>query len=179
MNRKDEKFMNGLLLTRDEHIYTHMLRHIRKIFHTHGEKLEKVQEMAKQFNRTIKETIPLIEPVTQAICPSCQNICCVRKNGFFTKEDLIYLSALDITPPTLHFDGKDEEPCQFLSQNGCVLDRSLRPSGCNWFFCDALLEYFEKTEDYHTFEDSFSRLAELWLQMIEAFSLIEHGFLKQ
>lgn len=178
MNRKHKKFMDGLL-TRDKHVYTQMLGHIRKIFHTNGKNLRKVQEMAEQFNIDIKEINPLIEPVTQTICPSCQNVCCIRKHGFFNKEDLIYLSALGVTPPHVSFDGKDEEPCQFLSQNGCVLDRSFRPSGCKWFFCDALLEHFEKTDEFLIFDNSFSSLAELWIHMIEEFSFIEHDFLKQ
>ena len=170
--------MDGLL-TRNKHAYTRTLGHIRKIFYTQGEKLQKVQEIAAQFNKNIKKIIPLIEPVTQTICSSCRNVCCIRKHGFFNKEDLIYFSALGVTPPYIDFDGKDEEPCQFLSRNGCVLDRSFRPSGCNWFFCAALLEHLEKKDDWIIFDDSFSRLAELWIQMIEEFSSIEHDVLKQ
>jgi len=177
MKRKDKMFLDRLS-TRNKESYTLLLRHIQKIFHQQGEKLREVKEIAEQLNINITKIIPLIEPVTQMICSSCQSVCCIRKHGFFNKEDLIYFSALGVTPPNVIFDGEDEDPCQFLSHNGCILERSFRPSGCNWFFCDTLLDQLEKTDEFLTFDDSFSRLAELWVHMMENFSFFEHESLK-
>jgi hypothetical protein len=45
----------------------------------------------------------------------------------------------------------------------------MRPSGCNWYFCDSLFDYMEPQVWYSDFEESFRDVAELWLEMSEQF----------
>jgi hypothetical protein len=54
------------------------------------------------------------------------------------------------------------------------MERSIRPSGCNWYFCDSLLDRMEVMPDYKIFDDSLRDAAELWLEMMEEFDRISH-----
>ena len=42
----------------------------------------------------------------------------------------------------------------------------IRPSGCNWYFCDSLYDYMEKKAGYEEFDKALGNVAELWMQMM-------------
>jgi hypothetical protein len=114
----------------------------------------------------------VIQQTTEIVCPQCKNVCCISKHGYYPFEDLVYLHALGIKPPPLQFRKNDASPCQFLAKTGCTLERSMRPSGCNWYFCDSLLDQLEDTPGYPAFDDSLQDAATLWMEMMEEFSSI-------
>lgn len=178
MNQKEIIFLKQQACP-DHHIYAQQIVSLQNIFAICGEQLCKVKDLARQIYMSIENIEPLVERTTQSICPSCANVCCIHKHCFFNTEDLVYMTALKCSPPPVRFDIREEEPCQFLSIKGCILKRSMRPSGCNWYFCDALLEYFEKTADFQSFEENFSVLAECWLEMTEEFYRIAHCSINQ
>jgi hypothetical protein len=103
------------------------------------------------------------------VCRQCTSVCCISKHGYYNREDLIYLFALGMPPPGVIFGRDDSAPCQYLRASGCSIERWRRPSGCNWYFCDSLLDYMEPQEWYRDFEESLREVAELWLKMVEEF----------
>jgi len=83
----------------------------------------------------------------------------------------VYIRALGLTPPRPDFGSNDFAPCRFLAAQGCSMERCLRPSGCNWYFCEALFNYMETLPGYQEFDDSLTEIAELWLKMMEEFRI--------
>ena len=134
--------------------------------------LREVRELAHTIRIAFEKISPLIQRTTGTVCPNCTDVCCISKHGFYNYEDLIYLFALGLRPPPIDLHRNDRDPCQFLSEGGCSIERSIRPSGCNWYFCDPLLEVIEQTPDYREFDDSLRDLAEMWMKMIAEFSRI-------
>lgn len=154
---------------RDLHIYTQVTLHLEESFYRNGNMLQDVKGFAQKIHDGFEQISPLIQQNTEKICPECRNVCCISKHGYYLFEDLIYLYALGLRPPDCEFGRKETDPCQFLSHNGCSMEQPFRPSGCTWYFCDALLEYMEKRPDYNEFDALLRDIAELWMGMIEKF----------
>jgi hypothetical protein len=157
---------------RDQNIYKKNIYYLEEIFDKNGNGLQEVKEIATRIKNEIEKISPFIQHTTQIVCPDCRDVCCISKHGYYNFEDLVYLYALGLKPPHYESGRKDSDPCQFLSVNGCSLKRPFRPSGCNWYFCESLLDHMEVQPDYQEFDDSFKNLADLWLEMIEQFAKI-------
>lgn len=153
---------------KDPLIYAQVTRRLEDIFRNRQHYL-KVQELAQKIRDGFEKISPLIQHNTERICPDCTSVCCISKHGYYLFEDLIYLYALGRRPADCEFGREEMDPCQFLSQNGCSIERPFRPSGCTWYFCDPLLEYMEKRPYYHKFDELLRDIAELWMEMIEEF----------
>lgn len=160
------------LSCRDQNTYYQAIHHLEEIFHKHGHKLQKVKELARKIKDGIERISPFIQQSTQTVCPDCKDVCCINKHSYYNYEDLVYIHALGLMPPAYEFGRKDSNPCQFLSENGCSLERSFRPSGCNWYFCDSLFDHMEKRPDYLAFDNSLGDIAELWMKLMEEFAKI-------
>lgn len=165
------------LKKRDVEAYYQATRYLELIFLKY--ELQKVKELARKYQLNMENISPFIENATQRVCPSCEEVCCINKHGYYNFEDLIYLNAIELKPPDYKPVGKDSEPCQFLISSGCSIKRSLRPSGCNWYFCDPLLEYIENLHGYRQFDDAIRDLAETWMMMIEEFQFYNNVWQNQ
>ncbi len=130
-------------------------------------------DLARAVREQVRAIDPFIQKHTSAVCPSCKAVCCVNKHAYYNCDDLIYLHALGIRPHGYE-DRSDSAPCQFLSVDGCVLDREIRPSGCNWYFCDQLFEHMEKSSerDYTEFDNALQDLADSWTELVTQFHMI-------
>lgn len=157
---------------RDPDGYDFTRKALENIFRNHMHRLHKVIDLARQIRQGLDGISPFIQQATQSVCPRCRDVCCIAKHGYHNHEDHVYLYALGLSPPLHEFWRDDHEPCQYLSENGCSMDRSVRPSGCNWYFCEPLFDYLELQPDYRKFDDSFHEIAGLWLAMTEEFSLV-------
>lgn len=87
-----------------------------------------------------EEISPLIEGYTSEVCPDCEDVCCKQKHAYYDSEDMICISALGLSSPEYSERGL-EEPCEFLSFNGCSRPRWQRPFRCTWYFCEPLLRH--------------------------------------
>ncbi len=150
-------------------LYFQTLNSIKKVFIYNHDKLQNLKELAQKIKEGIENISPFIQQNTEIICANCSNVCCINKHGYYNHEDIIYITALGLKTPDYDFERNDSDPCQFLSKNGCIIERSLRPSGCNWYFCEDLLDYMEKRSDYGMFDSKLTEIAELWLEMIDEF----------
>jgi len=162
-------FLLGNQNTWDINTYTYAEKTFGEIFHAHAQAMQRVTQFAQEVYRGVREVSPFIECITREVCPSCKDVCCINKHGFYNFEDLIYLHALGLKPLPPDFMKKETDPCQFLSPTGCIMERSVRPSGCNWYFCDSLFDSMETRSEYQAFDEAFGRIAELWMKMASEF----------
>jgi len=154
---------------RDQDVCLQTIFSMEKFFQINNADLEKVRIVAGKIKEGFKKINSFVQQGTSRVCPWCRDVCCISKHGYYTFEDLVYLHALGLKPPDLQFGRKDSEPCQFLTPDGCSLERPVRPSGCNWYFCEALFDVIEKMPEYHQFDDDLRGIAELWMEMMNLF----------
>src|SRR4030043_1526214 len=145
------------------------IRYIGEVFSNQSYKLQRVRDLARKVKEGVEKISPFIQQSTEAVCPQCTNICCINKHGYHNSEDVVYILALGLQLPDYNFDRDDSAPCQFLSVRGCIMDRSVRPSGCNWYFCVPLLYHMEARSEYGEFDNDLRDIAELWLEMMDEF----------
>jgi len=154
---------------RDQDVYLQTIFSMKKFFQINSADLEKVRIFAGKIKEGIKKINSFVQQGTSKVCPGCRDVCCISKHGYYNFEDLVYLHALALNPPDLQFGRDDSSPCQFLTPDGCSLERPFRPSGCNWYVCEALFDVMEKMPEYHQFDDELRGVAELWMKMMEEF----------
>lgn len=128
------------------------------------------KNLANQLKCAIDRVSPLIEQITSVVCPACEKVCCIDRHGHYDDDDLIYVRALGLEPPSYREVSRDTDPCQFLCESGCTLIRSVRPFRCNWYFCNDLIEHMEKgpTKPYREFIGRFRRIVELRDEMLSS-----------
>ena len=163
--------MSGNPNCRDQTLYNQTVSQIEKVFQQNSAKLQKVCELADNISSRIIDISPFIQQATKNTCPACKDVCCISKHGYYNFEDLVYIHALGLKPPSPDFGRCDTEPCRFLTSHGCSIERQFRPSGCNWYICEALFDYMENRPEYQEFDDSLTAIAELWMKMMEEFTL--------
>ena len=156
-------------ICRDPLTYDRVVISLKELFSGREEIIHQTRVLAKKIRDGIHRIDPFIRQANQSVCPRCTNVCCISKHGYYTFEDLFYLFALGLEPPQVIFGRNDPDPCQFLREDGCSIERSLRPSQCNWYFCDFLLDYMEPQPAYREFDDTLREIAELWIEMVEGF----------
>jgi len=165
-------FFSRNLNYQDQDTYNQILNQVEDVFHNCDNELQRVKETAQMIREGIEKISPFIQQCTEVMCPVCKNVCCISKHGYYNREDLVYIHAIGLKPPDFEFGRKESDPCQFFSVTGCTLERSVRPSGCNWYFCESLLDYMEKRPDYQEFDDSMGDVATLWLELMREFAQV-------
>lgn len=167
LNRK-YKIHNMISKISDKPFYLIRLKTINDIFNKYD--MKKLKKIAYLIYDNIKLISPFIQLNTDKVCSSCNDVCCKAEHGYYDFEDLIYLKSLSISPPIKEFNYNKNDMCHFLTDKGCSLPREIRPSGCNWYFCEELLVNIESHPNYKYFDDKFTEIADLWLLMIQEFS---------
>ncbi len=147
------------------------IRLLKKFSEERNGELAHVKDTARIIKYRIDEIDAFIQQNTAAVCPGCENVCCVNKHGFYDYEDLICVYALGLTPPSYKEGVSDANLCQFLSDFGCAIERSIRPFRCNWYFCDALLKHIENgpAKPYRTFIKKLDEIVDLRKDMLDEF----------
>ncbi|MFA5353820.1 MAG: hypothetical protein WC291_06290 [Thermodesulfovibrionales bacterium] len=133
--------------------------------------LRDVKYLAYQVKKLTEEIDPLIQEFTSAVCPSCREVCCINRHGYYALDDLIYICGLGLEPPQYREGVEDTAPCQFLGQGGCVFERSVRPFRCNWYFCTPLLNHMDSgsARKYREFTRRFTKIQEKRKEMLGQF----------
>ena len=150
--------------------FSHTARRIEDIFQSHRDNFGRARDLSLKFRAGMQEIAAFIQQHTSIVCSACRKKCCVNRHSCYTCEDLVYIYALGLK--TQEYGERDESrPCYFLSVSGCGLERALRPSGCNWYFCDRLYGSMEKAPGraYTDFDDSLRDLTYLWMELINEF----------
>ena len=154
---------------RDE--WSRAVSFLSRLYASFLHEFEGTREMAHIVRSRIDTIDHFIQKHTAAICPDCKQVCCINKHGYYDYEDLIYIKALGVEPPFYMEGIKDTEACQFLSVNGCAIERSLRPFRCNWYFCDALIKNIENgfAKDYRLFSRNIEEIMDIRNDMLTSF----------
>jgi hypothetical protein len=78
---------------------------------------------------------PIMDDLCAATCPYCIDPCCLHADVRYDFRDLLFLhcrqQALPVHQPRLQAG----QTCLFLSSEGCVLPRDMRPFLCTWYLC--------------------------------------------
>lgn len=144
---------------------------IRELFLRHDRELHRVRTLAEKVRDGIRAFAPFLEQHTSVVCPACRDVCCEDRHAVYDREDLVYIFALGLMPH--EYEQREERaPCRFLGADGCRRERSLRPSRCNWYFCDELYESIEKASGAAAFNNTLYSVAELWMEMVEEFTAV-------
>jgi len=157
---------------RDPLAYHRVILILEQTFSAQADELISIKRLARRVREGVEKMNPFIQQANLHVCRRCASICCINKHGYYNREDLVYLFSLGMEPPPVIFGKNDTEPCQYLRENGCSMERWRRPSGCNWYFCDALLDYMEPQPAYREFDETLTEVAECWLEMVEEFRRI-------
>jgi hypothetical protein len=157
---------------RDPITYNETILSLKELFSLHQGELKRITGIARKIRDGLQEIDHFILQANESVCQRCKEVCCISKHGYYTGEDLIYLFALGLTPPDPVFGRNDTDPCPYLLATGCSIERPQRPSQCNWYFCDSLLDYMEPRDAYREFDDSLRDIAELWIEMVDEFRKI-------
>jgi len=131
--------------------------------------------LATEVSEMIELLSPFIQHHTEAVCPTCQKVCCINKHSYHKHDDILFIQALGEKLP-VHKDGVDDSaPCQFLNEYGCTIKRSLRPYRCNWFFCTPLLKHMLNipAPEYRKFSDSLRTLTKKRQELLNEFARTE------
>ncbi|MEW6107947.1 MAG: hypothetical protein AB1632_02090 [Nitrospirota bacterium] len=153
-----------------DQIPSDIARHIEEIFQDHINELGIVIDISVKVKEKIRSIDSFIQKNTSVVCNKCKKVCCINQHSYYNCEDLVYIYALGLKPREYE-QNDDSGPCRFLSCEGCCLERAIRPSGCNWYFCDSLYATMEQTprREYNDFDESMLELAELWMELINEF----------
>jgi hypothetical protein len=159
---------------RDQDVYHKTNLFLGDFLNSNRDNLQKVRLLAERVKEGIEKINFFVQQATAGVCPECKDVCCISKHGYYNYEDLVYLHVLGLKPPAPDFGRDDSDPCQFLTAGGCSLERPLRPSGCNWYFCEALFDVIETMPGYQQFDDDLKVIAELWMEMMEEFHFVSN-----
>jgi len=105
---------------------------------------ERVRQLARQTRDNLDPLFAYFDEFTARVCPDCRAVCCREARVAFDFKDLLFIHALDLTPPPHQLRRHHREPCRYLGPEGCRLPRILRPFICTWFYCAPMLELFRQ-----------------------------------
>ncbi len=144
---------------------------IENIFKNNKDALRNVIKKADKIRQLIHKINYFIQQNTSEVCPYCEKVCCINYHAYHDFEDIIYLYAIGLNIPQYTEGIKDTDPCQFLSENGCKIERAERPFRCNWYFCEPLLRHMEEgpAKPYREFINIFHEIIEIRREMLNDF----------
>lgn len=156
--------------------YLRMKSEVISFFRAHSAELEAVRAVALEIRECYDRLEPFFHEYTEKICSSCETPCCVNRHGLPDLEDLVLFRAMGVDAPPYDFDVADTDRCQFLCSSGCRLPRHSRSYRCTWYFCDFVLDGFERDdpENFRRFDNYLDRLSLLRRRMLEQFMHLWH-----
>ena len=87
----------------------------------------------------VAQKIIALDPVMDALCaqtcPGCKDPCCGRATVRYDFRDLVFLHINGKGLPVSQLETGDGRACSCLGENGCSVERLLRPFMCTWYLC--------------------------------------------
>ena len=169
--------LNSRLSWHDKEKWDSAVHLIEQFFIDRPGDVAPVMEKAVTARGLIDGIDSFMQQSTAEVCPHCEKVCCMNRHGYYDYEDVIYIHALGLKPPAYNKDIHDTAPCQFISEYGCTIERSLRPNRCNWFFCNTLISHMENghAKSYREFLDSYNDAIEKRKEMLDGFFKVLSG----
>jgi len=164
--------LNSELTWHNREMWDEAVSYLELLFRRRNGGLSQISNTASSLRNRIDAVDAFIQVNTAAVCPDCRKVCCINKHGYHDYQDLIYLASLGLKPPHYRNGIGDADPCQFLSEFGCTIDRALRPFRCNWHFCSELINHMNAgpAKSLREFNLQFKELQALRQEMVDIFS---------
>ena len=126
--------------------------------------------IADDLKKALTALSPFIQRHTSLVCPACERVCCINRHGYHDATDRLFLSALGTGVPLNETARQDTDPCRFLGERGCTLERWMRPFRCTWYFCEPLLKSMEEDGEraHREFTASVRRLVLLRQKLLSS-----------
>jgi hypothetical protein len=134
------------------------MKHVNKALPEQSKKA-----LALELKEAFYTVSPFIEKHTEIVCPDCINLCCKDRHGRHDENDLLFLTALEVNIPPDQPELEESDPCRYMTEKGCSLERWERPFRCTHFFCSPLLKSLENDNAklYRAFIDYLQCLVSL------------------
>jgi hypothetical protein len=144
---------------------------LNELFKTYNTKLNNVIILAQKTKTLIDKIDPFIQNYTSIVCPQCKDVCCINRHSRYDFDDLLYIYALQIREPITYDNINENDPCQFLSSMGCIIERYRRPFRCNWYFCNNLLKVMNEGQarPYRSFISLMNEIIHSRREMVDEF----------
>ncbi len=148
-----------------------IVSYIRDAFARPGDGFQRARTLAREVSDLILSLDHFQQQGCSAVCPGCKDVCCINRHAYHEHEDLVYLAALGEKMPSYRAGLADTEPCQFLGEYGCSIERNLRPHRCNAYFCTPFLEYINNVppREHRRFVSNLEQLTRKREDMLEEF----------
>ena len=134
---------------------------------------EDVRQKAAAIAGKIEGLDSLQDTLCARTCPACKDPCCRRATVRYDFRDLIFLHLVQKGLPMGQPISGGDTGCSCLGENGCELDRMMRPFMCTWYLCPAQVELLRHAEPWRQY-GILERLREIQGDRKE----LEKGFLK-
>lgn len=133
-----------------------------------------VKHLVDAIEEKIKWLDPIMTKYCLLTCQECEDCCCQAREIYFNRTDMLYLAVLNSEIPPGQTRTKHSLPCRYLTPDGCILPRSVRPYVCVWFICEAQIGIFQ--EEPAVFQRCFLKnVGELREHRLTLESLYERG----
>lgn len=109
----------------------------------HRHHLDETRRTASNLRRELSALFPLIDMVSRATCP-CADPCCLVNKVWFDFTDLLFFHLISVPLPPAPLTDRLEDPCQYLSHQGCRLSRLIRPWACLQYTCPIQRRYLRE-----------------------------------
>jgi epoxyqueuosine reductase QueG len=168
------KLLNTTLSWQNRAQWNKAVQQLELFFKSTSGAPDAVTEKARLLKNAIEEVDAFIQHHTAKLCPLCQKVCCMNRFSYYDREDLIYIHALGLKPPAYKKGIDDTHSCQFISGQGCTIERTLRPFRCNWYFCIELISHMEAgpAKSYREFILRSQKIIEAKRAMVDEFSRV-------
>jgi hypothetical protein len=104
------------------------------------QRLDAARRTASKIRQELTVLFPLIDRVSRATCP-CADACCLVTKVWFDFTDLLFFHLISVPLPPAPLADRLEDPCRYLSSQGCRLPRLIRPWGCLQYTCPIQRRY--------------------------------------
>lgn len=100
----------------------------------------KITRIAEDIAEKTQSLDPELERLCIRTCSGCEDPCCVLATVRYDFRDLIFLHLIQKGLPIGQLASGSGRGCSCLGENGCVLDRIMRPFMCTWYLCPSQME---------------------------------------
>ena len=159
----------------DESSFHALRRAIKAVLEKHKGECAPLVQLSHDILKLYREVDIYTKSFTGLVCRKCPDPCCVNRHAYPDVEDLIFFEISGLRPPSYAFDSKDTAPCMFLTKKGCMLPRPKRSYRCTWYFCEKVLDEFEKNAPmaYRDFENILHVLSTARIMLTKGFYALD------
>jgi hypothetical protein len=122
--------------------WVHSNQALGRFIQHHRRHLDEARRTAFDLRHELSALFPLIDKVSRATCP-CADPCCLVTKVWFDFTDLLFFHLISVPLPPAPLADRLEDPCQYLSRQGCRLSRLMRPWACLQYTCPIQRRYLQ------------------------------------